>query len=172
MTETISALALPESMNGRHLPPWIAAFYRAYLTHDEASLNAILHDRVEWVLTGPAEQFDIYGRRRGKQEAIELITRIMPCFIQFVDFEIEHLVVNGDRVAAYGQIRGRQRETGRALCFRGAHFLRFENGKLIAFRAMADTFDIAEQVVGHPIDINKRVERVPLVPEEDVLLGL
>jgi ketosteroid isomerase-like protein len=172
MTDTISAIGLPDSAHGRDLPPWISAFYRAYFTRDEALLQDLLHDDVEWLLTGPAEQFDIYGRRRGKQEAIELITRVMPCFLQMLDFEIEHLLVNGDRVAAYGQMRACQRETGRALCFRGAHFLTFSGGKLIAFRSMADTFDVVEQVVGHPIDINKRVERVSLVPEEDALLIL
>jgi ketosteroid isomerase-like protein len=171
MTGLISALGLPQSA-GRELPPWIAAFYRAYLAHDEVLLGAILHDDVEWLLTGPAEQFDLYGRRRGKREAIELITRIMPCYFQFVDFEIEHLLVSGDHVAAYGQVRGRQRETGRALCFRGAHFLRFADSRLIAFRSIADTFDVVEQVVGHPIDINKQIEHVPLVPEQDELLIL
>jgi ketosteroid isomerase-like protein len=172
MSGPISASALPQSENGRELPPWIADFYRAYLTRDPDLLDAILDDGVEWRLTGPAEQFDIYGARRGKQAAIELITRIMPCFFSITDFEFEHLVVQGESVAAYGQVRARQRDTGRSLCFRGAHFLRFRNGKLIAFRSIADTFDVVEQVVGHPIDINKPVERVSLVPEEDALLIL
>jgi ketosteroid isomerase-like protein len=172
MTDPISALRLPESAHGRDLPPWVAAFYRAYLTRDERLLADILHDNVEWLLTGPADQFDIYGRRRGKQDAIELITRVMPSFFRILDFEIERLLVNGERVAAYGQIRARQRETGRALCFRGAHFLRFKDRKLIAFRSMSDTFDLVEQLLGHPIDINKRIERVSLVPEDDALLSL
>lgn len=171
MTDPISALGLLQSA-GRDLPPWIAAFYRAYITHNEVLLDAILHDDVEWLLTGPAEQFDLYGRRRGKREAIELITRIMPCYFQFADFEIEHLLVSGDHVAAYGQVRARQRETGRALCFRGAHFLRFADGQLISFRSIADTFDVVEQMIGHPININKPVEHVPLVLDEDELLIL
>ncbi len=172
MTHAISALGLPGSAPGRDLPPWIADFYRAYLTRDEVLLQRILHDDVEWLLTGPADQFDIYGRRHGKSEAIELVTRVMPCFFQVADFEIEHLLVQGDRVATYGQIRARQRETGRALCFRGAHFLRFAGGRLMSFRSIADTFDVVEQVVGHPIDVNKRIDKVTLLPEDDVLLTL
>jgi ketosteroid isomerase-like protein len=172
MTDTFSALGLPDSAQGRDLPPWIAVFYRAYLMRDEALLQDILHDDVEWLLTGPAEQFDVYGRRRGKQDAIELITRIMPCYFQLIDYEIEHLLVNNDRVASYGQFRARQRETGRALCFRGSQFLRVADGQLISFRSIADTFDVIEQIVGHPIDTSKRVERVSLVPEDDVMLRL
>lgn len=169
MTSPISAIGLPHSAPGRDLPPFVAAFYRAYLARDADRLDAILDDDVDWLLCGPAEQFDLYGYRRGKAAAIEVVTRIMPCFFHLTDFEIEHLVVQGDRVAAYGNVRARQRDTGRSLCFRGAHFLRFRGGRLVSFHGIADTFDAAEQVVGHPIDVNKRIERVPLVPEDELL---
>jgi ketosteroid isomerase-like protein len=170
--DVIRASLLPASAGGRNVPPWVATFYRAYLSRDPGLLDRILDDNVEWLLMGPAEQFDLYGRRRGKSDVIELITRIMPCFFHITDFEIEHLVVQDGRVAAYGQIRAHQRETGRALCFRGAHFLHFDGGKVTAFRSIADTFDVVEQVVGHPIDINQRIDRVALVPENDALLSL
>jgi ketosteroid isomerase-like protein len=170
MSGLFSALALPKSAPGRDLPAWIPAFYRAYLSRDADLLDAILHDDVEWRLTGPAEQFDLYGLRRGKPAVIEVITRIMPCYFCMLDFEFEHLLVQGDRVAAYGLIRGRQRETRRSICFRGAHFLQFRDGKLMSFRGVADTFDAVEQVVGHPVDITKAIEHVPLAPEDDVML--
>lgn len=169
MRGPISAIALPESA-GRELPPWIADFYRAFLTRDPHRLAAVLDDDVEWLLTGPAEQFDIYGSRRGKQDAIEVVTRIIPCFFHIADFEFEHLLVQGETVAAYGRLRARQRDTGRSLCFRSAHFLRFRDGRLIAFRSIADTFDMVEQVVGHRIDITRRIEQVSLVPDGDDLL--
>jgi ketosteroid isomerase-like protein len=172
MTPAISAAALPQSVDGRDIPAWLAEFYRAYVTRDAHLLAAILDDDVEWLLTGPVDQFDYYGRRHGKAEAIEVITRIMPCFFRISDFEIQHLVLQGERVATYLQVRACQRETGRSICFRGAHFLRFRAGKLVSFRSIADTFDVAEQVVGHPIDVNTRIEPVPLVPGEDELLTL
>jgi ketosteroid isomerase-like protein len=165
-------IGLPRSASGRDVPTWVSAFYRAYITRNPGLLDAVLDDAVEWTLTGPAEQFDIYGSRRGKQAVIELVTRIMPCFFQITDFEFEHLLLQSEQVAAYGLVRARQRDTGRSLCFRGAHFLRFRNGKLTMFRSFADTFDVAQQVVGHPIDVTKPIERVTLVPEEDALLSL
>ena len=172
MSDSISAIGLPQSAGGRDVPSWIATFYRAYITRDSDLLDAILDDDVEWILTGPAEQFDIYGSRRGKKAAVELVTRIMPCFFRITDFEIEHLLVQGGHVAAYGQMRARQPDTGRSLCFRGAHFMRFKDGKLLVFRSIADTFDVAQQMVGHPIDVTNRIEHVPMVPEEDELLSL
>lgn len=172
MSNSISAIGLPQSAGDRDVPSCVASFYRAYITRDPNLLDAILDDDVEWILTGPAEQFDIYGSRRGKQAAVELVTCIMPCFFRIIDFEIEHLLVQGEHVAAYGQVRARQRDTGRSLCFRGAHFMRFRNGKLLVFRSIADTFDVVQQVVGHPIDVTKPIEHVSLVPEEDELLTL
>ena len=47
---------------------------------------------------------------------------------------------------------------------------RFQDGKLIAFRAIADTFDAAEQLVGHSIDVSQEMQSAPLVPEGDYSL--
>ncbi len=151
MSAPVSAAALPDSARGRDLPPFLVAFYRAYITRAPELLDAILDDDVEWLLAGPADQFDLYGCRRGKADAIELVTRVMPCFFHMTDFEIEHLVVQGDRVAAYGQVRARQRDTGRSLCFRAAHFLRFRDGKIVELREFMDSLHAAEQALGRDL---------------------
>jgi ketosteroid isomerase-like protein len=172
MSELISALGLPYSARGRDLPPWIADFYRAYITRDAELLDTVVDDDIDWLLAGPADQIDFFGRRRGKDAVIEVVTRIMPCYFHLTDFEIEHLLVQGERAAFYGHLRARQRDTGRAIRYRGSHFTRARDGRIVSFRGIADTFDAAEQVVGHPIDVTKRIERVALVPEEDALLSL
>ncbi|HWV44256.1 nuclear transport factor 2 family protein [Pseudorhodoplanes sp.] len=171
MSGPVSPIALPKSA-GRDLPPWLADFYRGYVNRDPALLDAVMHDDVVWRLAGPGEQFEMETAHRGKAAAIELVTRIIPCFFHITGFEFEHLVVQGDLVATYGHLRARQRDTGRSLCFRSAHFLRFRDGRLVSFRGIADTFDMAEQMVGHPIDATKRIETVSIVPDEDALLTL
>lgn len=145
----------------------IAAFYTAYRSRDLELLNAIIDDRIEWFLAGPADHFDFYGIRHGKDAVIEVITRIMPCYFNITDFELEHTMIEGQRAAIRGRVRARQRDTGRSIRYGFAHFLRFEGGKLIAMRGVGDTFDVAEQVVGHPIDVNRQMECVSLVPEDD-----
>jgi ketosteroid isomerase-like protein len=145
----------------------IAAFYAAYRSRDLELLNAILDDRVEWFLAGPADQFDFYGARHGKAAVIEVITRIMPCYFHITDFEFDQTLIEGDRAAIRGRIRARQRDTGRSIRYGFSHFMRFERGKLIALRGIGDTFDVVEQVVGHPIDVNRAMECVSLVPEDD-----
>jgi len=145
----------------------IATFYTAYRSRDLELLNAILDDRIEWFLAGPADHFDFYGARHGKDEVIEVITRIIPCYFHITDFEFDQVIVEGDCVAARGRIRARQRDTGRSIRYGFAHFLQFERGKLVALRGVGDTFDAAEQVVGHPIDISRAMECVSLMPEDD-----
>ncbi len=146
----------------------IAAFYAAYRSRDVELLNAILHDRIDWFLAGPADHFDFYGARQGKAAVIEIITRIMPCYFHITDFELDHSLIEGQRASVRGRVRARQRDTGRSIRYSFAHFLRFEGGKLVSMRGVGDTFDVAEQVVGHPIDVSRAMECVPLVPEDDV----
>ena len=95
------------------------------------------------------------------------MVRIIPCFFRISSFEFEHVLVQGDRVATYGQVRAHQRDTGRAIRFRFTHFMHFLDGKLITLRATTDTFDAAEQLVGHPIDVSNEMQSAPLVPEDD-----
>jgi ketosteroid isomerase-like protein len=146
----------------------IAAFYAAYRSRDLELLNAILDDRIEWFLMGPADHFDFYGARHGKEAVIEVISRLIPCYFHVTDFEFDQTLIDGERVATRGRIRARQRDTGRSIRYGFAHFLRFERGKLVSLRGVGDTFDVAEQVVGHPIDINRAMECVSPAPEDDL----
>ena len=45
-----------------------------------------------------------------------------------------------------------QRDTGRVITFSSAHFVVFRDERVISMHALTDTFDVAEQVVGHRID--------------------
>lgn len=170
LVDTANAALPGIDTGGNVMPPFVAAYYSAYLSRDPERIAAILDDNVVWSVTGPSDQFDFYGPRRGKEEVIEVMVRIIPCFFRISSFEFEHILVQGDRVATYGQVRAHQRDTGRAIRFRFTHFMRFQGGKLIAFRAIADTFDAAEQLVGHSIDVSKEMQSAPLVPEGDFSL--
>jgi hypothetical protein len=43
--------------------------------------------------------------------------------------------------------------------YSNAQFMRFRSGKLFEFRAVIDTFDAAEQVLGHPISASLDVSQ-------------
>jgi ketosteroid isomerase-like protein len=46
-----------------------------------------------------------------------------------------------------------QRASGRTLRFRVANFLQFSDGKVVQFREFMNTFDVAEQALGHFIKV-------------------
>jgi ketosteroid isomerase-like protein len=153
---------------GHTAPPWLTAFYGAYLSSDPARLDVVLDDKVTWLLAGPAERVDFFGMRRGKAEVIELITRIMPCYQKLTGFDIEHLLIQDDQVAAFGRVCASQRETGRAIRFAFVHFMRFRDGKLISMRALADSFDALEQLMGCRIALRSEAGLAPIEDNDEV----
>lgn len=170
MSDAADILQVSPRVSWRHgaLPEHVLQFYDAYLARDEARLAAVLHDDVKCQITGPSDQFDFYGPRSGKQEVLELIVRILPCYFLLTSFDFEHVLVQGDKVATYGQVSARQRETGRSIRYRTGGFLRFRDGKVIDYRVIADTFDTAQQLVGHAIDVRLAMQEAPLVPGDDI----
>jgi hypothetical protein len=46
--------------------------------------------------------------------------------------------------------------------------MHFVEGKLIDYRVIADTFDLAQQLVGHSIDVSRIMQSAPLVPADDL----
>lgn len=170
MNRVTPVIETAHQASGRAIPAWLRRFYEAFLLRDERELDAVLDERVDWLLEGPAEQFDHYGRRHGKRAVIELITRIMPCYYQPAAFSLDCLLIQGDashgNVATRIRMRARQRDTGRALSLRSAQFIRFKGGLLTWFRAVPETFDAIEQMVGRSIDVSRAIETDPTVPRD------
>lgn len=160
--------ALPPCGLGRPAPSYLCEFYNAYLRGDAKRLDAVLHDDVAWLISGPADHVDFFGMRRGKTAVIELITRIIPCFQELTSFEIEQLLVQADRAASFGRIRSRQRETKRSIRFAYAHFMHFQDGKLVSMRALADSFDAVEQLTGYRISLVSGPSLVPGNSKDEV----
>lgn len=153
---------------GEIAPPWVTAFYDAYVSRDPQRIDAVLDDEVTWLMAGPAERVDFFGMRRGKAEVIELITRIIPCYQKLMGFEIDQLLIQGANVAFLGRVCAKQRETGRAIRFACAHFMRFRDGRLLSMRALADSFDALEQLMGYRIAITSDSGRLPVPRNLDV----
>jgi hypothetical protein len=64
----------------------------------------------------------------------------------------EEILIEGERAATFMRLSAIHAATGRAVSYRCAQFLRFSDGELVEFRALIDSFDAAEQVLGHPIN--------------------
>ncbi|HXD43856.1 MAG TPA: nuclear transport factor 2 family protein [Pseudolabrys sp.] len=131
----------------------VEAFYRAYISRDPQRIGAALDDDVEWHVNGPAEVIKICGSWRGKTAVVERFSGLVPQVIAFKALEIEHLLVDGDCSAMFGRLTCHHRETGRVISHRVSHIARYRNGKVAYFRVVNDTFDAAEQFLGHRLNV-------------------
>ena len=141
----------------------VVEFYQAFVaacsTRDLDRIAPFLHDNVEWIITGPVEVLTFCGTRRGKAAVLDLIARVAPAVFHIRDFVREELLVDGNRVAALIRVAGVQRGTGAAISYRIAQFMRFNLHQVVQFRAVIDSFDAAEQVLGRPIDVGMHARR-------------
>ncbi len=142
----------------RAVPREVAeAFYAAFVTHDAAKIEPFLHDDVEWTITGPVEALRYCGRRCGKAAVFDLFNRLMPQVFDKRRFDSEAMLIDGDRAAILSKLTATKRDDGRVVSYRLAQFARFRDQKVIECRAVIDSFDAVEQLIGHRIDLSQDV---------------
>jgi ketosteroid isomerase-like protein len=131
----------------------VNAFYQALASRDAARIAPFLDDDVEWMIVGPIDLFDFCGLRRGKAAVIELYKSVIPAAIEVTRFVTDIVLVDGDRAATFNRLTGVQRGSDRTISYRTANFLQFRDDRVVEFRAVIDSFDAAEQMLGHPINL-------------------
>ncbi len=131
----------------------VDAFYDAYTTGDRDTLAAMLHDNVEWSISGPIAVLLYCGERHGKAQVLEMACNILPSVLAELRVRHESVVISGDSVATVNRLTARRRSDGRQIGYRFAHFIRFQDGKVIETLSIIDTFDAAEQMLGHSLAV-------------------
>ena len=132
----------------------VDAFFKVYAARDPNKLEAFLHDDVVWTISGPVDVLSYCGTHRGKEAVLDLILRTIPGIFCFTSYAQETLLVVGDQVAMLNRRSARRTADGRVISYRVANFMRFENGKVIANLSLIDSFDAAEQILGHPLTVH------------------
>ena len=128
-------------------------FSRARKSRDPRLIEPFLDDHVDWLVTGPVEFLDFCGQRLGKTEVLDSLTRQHATVLSTFKTEVDFLLVDGDRAASHGRMIGTQRKTGRIIIYSHAQFLRFRDGRIIEYRGIIDSFNAAEQMLGHAIGL-------------------
>lgn len=126
----------------------VEEFYAAFTTRDVVRLAPLLHEHVEWTISGPVDLLIFCGTRRGKQAVLDLVSRKTPHQFDIHRFEPAAILIDGDRAAALSRLSGITRDQGRAISYRVAQFLKFEANKLVEYCSVIDSFDAVEQVTG------------------------
>jgi ketosteroid isomerase-like protein len=129
-------------------------FYQARMSRNPAKIAPFLDEDVTWSISGPVELIPFCGERRGKEAVIDAIVRVAPALLTVTKLEFEELLVDGDRAAGFTRVTAVQTSTKRIISYQRAELFIFRDNKIISYRAILDSFDVAEQVLGHQIDIS------------------
>lgn len=134
----------------------VESFYTAIASRDPDRIAPFLADDVEWLLRGPVDVFPFCGARHGKAEVVELYRKHFPDAQNVTEVKLERLLVDGNEAAAFFRVSAFHKNTGRSFVTQVAHFLRFRDSRVAEMRGLFDTFDAAEQALGHELDLTGR----------------
>jgi len=132
----------------------VEAFYQAYAARDAKKVAEFLDDNVEWTISGPVDVIPFCGTRHGKAAVIDLIERLVPAVLHVFSFTPDTMVVDGDQVATLIRLSATRSDDGRVVSYRLAHFTRFRDGKVAENLSLIDSFDAAEQLLGHRLAVD------------------
>ncbi len=144
-------------------------FYAAYARREFATIERFLDDDVDWSVVGPVDVIHFCGQRRGKAAAMEFFLRSVPQVLDIISFVVEELLVDGDRAAAFCRLSAVYRPTGRSIGYRLSHLVHFRDQKVVKFCSMIDSFDAAEQMLGHPLDVHQETGAPPAAWADDLV---
>jgi len=141
--------------------PIVEAFYRASAERDIAGAIALIDDNVDWLVQGPVDVFAFFGQRRGKAAVLDGYREVARR-LDITGYEVEALLVEGDRAAAMIRLTSIVRATGKVMTVRTSQFSRFRDGKMVEMRAVLDSYDMVEQTIGRVLDLTD--PEIALVP--------
>jgi ketosteroid isomerase-like protein len=128
------------------------ALHRAINERQFRDIAGLLDEDVEWAIHGPVGMFPFLGARRGSAAVLEVIRQIAENFT-VRRFDRETIMLETDSAASMLRYPLTALDSGKPVLLRVAHFARFKAGRLTSIRALVDTFDLAEQVFGQPVQL-------------------
>ncbi len=132
--------------------PTVEAYYQACAARDVERVMTFLADDVDWLVQGPVDVFAFLGQRRGRAAVLDGFGEIARK-LQVTNYQVEILLVEGDRAAALIRITSIVRATGKVISVRTSQFSRFHNAKVVEMRGVLDSYDMVEQTIGRPLDV-------------------
>ena len=127
-------------------------FYQARMSRDPEIIAQFLHDDVDWAIAGPVDLIPFCGQHRGKEAAVDTMVRVAPSVFKVTKLNLDELLIDGDRAAGFNRLSAIQSGTGRTITYQRAEFFLFRDNKIKSYRAVLDSFDLSEQMLGHTID--------------------
>jgi hypothetical protein len=74
------------------------------------------------IRTGPVDLIPFCGQYHGKEAALDAIARVAPSVVRVTKFNLDELLIDGDRAAAFNRLAAMQSGTGRTITSQRAEF--------------------------------------------------
>lgn len=107
----------------------------------------VMDEKVDFISHAPPDIFPYLGRRRGKAEVMQALSDVHK-ELEVLSFWPITTVVDDDYAAVTVVITVKNRATQRSANFLAAHFLRFQNDRIIEYRSIIDSLDAVRQLGG------------------------
>jgi len=134
-------------------PALVESYFKAFASRDPEAFGVYLHDDVVWTISGPVDLIPYCGTHRGKAAVVDIMARRAPKVLRNVRVVPEKFLIDGNRGAALTRLTAQLATDGRSVSYRVANFFRFHDGKVIENVSLMDSFDAAEQLLGHAIEV-------------------
>jgi ketosteroid isomerase-like protein len=108
-------------------------------------LLEVMDDKIDFISHAPPDVFPYLGRRRGRAEVIQALSEVHKR-LEVLSFWPITTVVDDDHAALTVVITVRDRATQNSASFLAAHFLRFNNDRIVDYRAIIDSLDAVRQL--------------------------
>lgn len=128
------------------------AFHRALTERQTDHLESVLDENIDWALYGPIDMFAFFGARRGKRAVVDVVREISD-LVKLHRFDRESIMLGENSAASLMRYSMTPAKSGNPISVRVAHFAQFKAGQLTSLRAVVDTFDLVEQVLGRQIHL-------------------
>jgi uncharacterized protein len=118
--------------------------YEAFGRGDLDGLIAALADDIQWTSPGPSD-LPTAGLRVGHDQVRQFFGTIMELY-EFLGFEPQRFIAQGDTVVVTGVDRIRVKATGNVVEETWAHVFTIANGKIATFQEYIDTATVVAEL--------------------------
>ena len=88
------------------------------------------------------------ARRRSRKAAVAQAMRAITIDLEYIDYEIHELLIDGDRAAVHRTVTARNRGAGHPVTGGLWSYFRFRDGLIVEYAEYADSLGLA-QLMGH-----------------------
>lgn len=133
--------------------------YEIYKTFSAGRFDLLadmFDERVDFMSNAPLEVFPYLGRLLGRTAVMKGLATVHEEFDSVLFVPLRMIIDENDHSAGVVvSVQLRQRATGQTIRLLAAHFLRFQDHRIVEYRAFLDTFEAVQQVLGREIDLDR-----------------